>query len=386
MMTSTMRINSRLGAAIATFTILAATLAGCSTGARTSPAPGGSAPASPSATAERPSQRSPSYPPSAPPASAAPGSLDELPTAEGTLNDVLIAEDSVLVGGFVGPRFEPTILVFDGSWSTAEVPGTKGQVMALARLGGQFIAVGNELPDARNGFIWTSADGRIWTEAASISDAALYDVVATHDVAVAVGAHLDPEMRSMAAIWTSSDAQAWAEGTVAGAEQSSMGTATVWPEGFAASGNGPNGQTQPAWTAADPAAWTALTTDLEPPRLVIDIRDWDGGLAIAGASDKSGDQHPFVAMSADGKTWTQTMLSADEGYLSALAVAGETLVAAGVDADRLTLWTLAGETWQPATIEPEGASITAMDWTPDLGLLGVGSKAGNLALWRLGGG
>ena len=129
----------------------------------------------------------------------------------------------------------------------------------------------------------------------------------------------------------------------------------------------------------------ALTTDLEPPRIVADIVDWDGGLAAAGASDKSGNQHPFVALSNDGRAWTQTMLSPEEGYPSALAVAGETLVAAGVDADRLTVWTLAGDAWQPATIEPEGASITALDWTPDLGLVGVGGKAGNQALWRLGG-
>ena len=78
--------------------------------------------------------------------------------------------------------------------------------MGLAQLGGQMIAVGNELPDARTGFIWTSADGKNWTEAASIDDAALYDVMATHDVAVAVGAHLDADMASTAAVWTSSDA------------------------------------------------------------------------------------------------------------------------------------------------------------------------------------
>jgi hypothetical protein len=381
---STMSINSRLGIAIVAVTIVATALAGCSSAATPSPAPAGSA--SPAATPGGPTQGSPSSPPSAPSASAAAGSLDELPIVEGNLNDVLIAEETVLTAGFVGPNFEPAILLFDGSWSAAQVPGTRGQVMALARLGGRFIAVGNELPDARNGFIWTSPDGKVWTEAASISDAALYDVVATHDVAIAVGAHLDAEMRPTAAAWTSADGQAWAEAAVAGAEGSSMGTATVWSGGFAASGNGPNGQTQPVWTAADPADWEALTTNLAPPRIVADLVDWDGGLAAAGASDKSGDQHPFVALSGDGQAWTETMLSAEEGYLSTLAVAGETLVSAGVDADRLTLWTLTGDAWQPATIEPEGASITGMDWTPDVGLVGVGSKGGNQALWLLSGG
>jgi hypothetical protein len=194
-------------------------------------------------------------------------------------------------------------------------------------------------------------------------------------------------MASTAAAWTSSDAETWSEGAVAGAEGSSMRSLTVWSGGFATSGEGPNGETQPVWTAVDLAGWASLPTDLEPPRIVIDIVDWDGGLAVAGASDKSGDQHPYVALSGDGRAWTQMMLSPEEeGYASALAVAGETLVSAGVDADRLTLWTLAGDAWQPEAIEPEGATINDMAWTPDLGLVGVGSKDGNLALWRLGGG
>ncbi|HET9346925.1 MAG TPA: hypothetical protein VFO05_14630 [Candidatus Limnocylindrales bacterium] len=381
----TTRIDKPLGAAIAA--ILAIGLAGCSTAATPSVEPGGSAPVSPSSSAEGPTPGSTSNSPSAPPPSASAGDLADLPTVEGTLNDVLIGDGIVVTAGFSGPRGAPSILVYeDGAWSTAVVPGTRGQVMGLAQLGGQLIAVGNELPDARTGFIWTSEDGRSWTEATSIDDAALYEVVATHDVAVAVGAHLDEEMASVAASWTSSDGEAWSEGVVEGADGSSIRSVTVWSGGFAASGEGPNEATQPIWTAVDPAEWTSLTTDLEPPRIVIEIVDWAGGLAAAGASDKSGNQHPFVALSGDGAAWTQTMLSPDEeGYASSIALAGETLVAAGVDADRLTLWTLAGDAWQPQTIEPEGATISAMAWTPDLGLVGVGSKGGNQALWRLGG-
>jgi hypothetical protein len=272
-----------------------------------------------------------------------------------------------------------------GAWSAKDVPGEHGQVMGLAQLGGLFIAVGNELPDARTGFIWTSPDGVTWTEAESIDGAALYDVVATHDVAVAVGSHHDEEMRATAAVWTSSDGRTWTEASVAGAEGASIRSATVWSGGFAAAGEGPVDETQPIWTAVDPADWASLTTDLEPARIVTDIVDWAGGLAVPGASDKSGDQHPFVALSGDGARWTQTRLSTEEGYASAMAVAGETLVTAGVDADRLTVWMLAGDAWQPATIEPTGAAINAMTWTPDQGLIGVGSRDGNIALWRIGG-
>jgi hypothetical protein len=326
----------------------------------------------------------PSSPPSSPPESAAPVDLEDLPGVEGTLNDVLIGDGFVVAAGFGGALPEPAIFVYmDGAWSEATVPGTRGQVMGLAQLGGRLIAVGNELPEARIGFIWTSSDGRSWTEAASIDGAALYGVVATHDVAVAVGSHHDEEMNATAAVWQSSDGQEWAEGVAAKAEASSIRSVTVWSGGFAAAGEGPNGETQPIWTAVDPADWQALTTDLEPPRIVVDIVDWAGGLAVVGASDKSGDQHPFVAVSGDGMAWTQTRLSPEEGYASALAVAGEELVAAGVDADRLTLWTLAGDAWQPRVIEPEGATINRMAWAPDPGLIGVGSRRGEIALWRL---
>jgi hypothetical protein len=375
------RIGASLRAAIVAVLVMA--LIGCSAAATPSAQPDGSAPASPAASVGAPSQAPSS---SAQPTPAPTGDLVDIPIAEGTLNDVLLGDGLVVAAGFFDAKPVPAIIYYEGGgWSAADVPGTQGQVMGLAQLGGQYIAVGNELPDERNGFIWTSPDGRTWTEAATTEGAALYDVMATHDVAVAVGAHLDEEMASTAAVWTSPDGAAWAEGAVAGADGASIRSVTVWSGGFAASGEGPNGETQPIWTAVDPADWTALTTDLEPPRIVIDIVDWDGGLAIVGASDKSGDQHPFVALSGDGEAWTQTILNpADEGYASAIAVAGETLVAAGVDADRLTLWTLAGDTWQPETIEAEGATINAMAWNPDLALIGVGSRDRNLALWRLG--
>ena len=367
---------------------VASSLIGCASTGTPSSQPVGSASAPASASTE-PASTEPAAPgsPSVASPSVAVGDLETPPAVEGTLNDVLLLEDAVVAAGFSGTNPAPAIFVFrDATWSAAQVPAAQGQVMGLAQLGGQLIAVGNSLPEARTGFIWTSTDGHSWTEALSVEDAALYDVIATHDVAVAVGAHHDEEMAATAAAWTSADGRAWTEGTVGGAAGSAMRSATVWTGGFGASGEGPNGETQPIWTSSDAASWAALTTDLEPPRIVVDIADWNGGLATVGASDKSGNQHPFVALSDNGQTWSQPMLSTEaEGYGSALAVAGETLVAAGVYADRLTLWTLDSDVWQPQTIEPEGATINAMAWNPDLGLVGVGSRGGNVALWLLGG-
>jgi hypothetical protein len=341
------------------------------------PSASSGASASPSAAASAPAS------PSAPVASPVP---TDIPLAEGVLNAVWIGEGQIVaVGGYQGAAFKPAILVYEaGAWSPASVPDARGQLMGVTRLGGRFIAVGNALPDARNGFIWTSQDGRTWTSAKSIAGAALYDVVATHDVAVAVGAHLDPEMTSTAAAWVSSDGTRWNEARVGGATRASMRAVAVWPGGFAAAGDAPHDRTRPIWTATDPAAWTSLKTNLDLPLLVLDVAGWSSGLAVGGASDKSGNQHPFVALSADGRTWKRTNLSAQEGYLSALGLAGSTLVATGVDADRLTLWTLEGSAWQPTTIEAMGASVGGLGWSPEFGLVGVGARDGNQAVWELG--
>jgi hypothetical protein len=366
---------------LATLLMMVALIPGCSAvGETASTSPG----ATSSVATESPAASTPLPISSSAPPSTSPGGLENVPPAQGTLNAVWIGGGQVIaVGGYQGAAFKPAILVYQGgAWSVAAVPDAGGQVMGVTRLGGRFIAVGNELPDARNGFIWTSQDGRTWKEARRITDAALYDVVATHDIAVAVGASLDAEMTSTAAAWTSSDGTQWGKGTVSGASLSSIRAVTVWPSGFAAAGDAPHDRTRPIWKSVDPAGWTSLKTDLSPPLLVLDIQGWSSGLAVAGATDKSGNQHPFVAVSGDGRTWKRTNLStAAEGYVSALGLAGETLVSAGVDADRLTLWTLNGARWQPETIEPTGASIGGLAWTPEFGLLGVGAKDGNQALW-----
>jgi hypothetical protein len=303
------------------------------------------------------------------------------------LNAVWIGEGLIVaVGGYQGAAFKPAILVYqNGAWSTAKVPDAAGQVMAVTRLGGRFIAVGNELPDSRNGFIWTSQDGRTWKSVKTITGAALYDVVATHDVALAVGARLDADMTSTAAAWASDDGNRWDQARVGGAALASMRAVAVWPNGFAAVGDAPHDRTRPVWTTGDAAAWTALKTNLDRPLLVLDVAGWSGGLAAGGATDKSGNQHPFVALSGDGRTWKRTNLStAAEGYVSALGLAGEKVVAAGVDADRLTIWTLQGASWRPTVVEPMGAAIGGLGWSPEFGLVGVGTRDGNQAVWALG--
>jgi hypothetical protein len=313
------------------------------------------------------------------------GDIEGVPPGEGVLNAVWVGADSVVAGGFAGPSFHATILIFGGDgWTVATTPDAPGQVTGIARLGDRWIAVGNGLPDIRDGFIWDSTDGRTWNVVQTIEDAALYDLVVGDGVVVAAGALLDDEMHATAAAWSSTDGTTWLPADVEAADGTSIAPLTTTPDGFAATGDRPLGQPRPFWSATTAGSWSAQDNDLGDQLLPVDLVPWNDGLALVGASGRSGDQHPFVALSDDGRRWEQTNLSTDEGYASAVAVANERLVVAGVDADRSTLWTLRDDAWDAETLEGEGASIMALTWDAERGLIAVGSRVGQHAVWSLG--
>jgi hypothetical protein len=291
---------------------------------------------------------------------------------------------TIVAGGFTGPRFAATILVFtDGVWAAADVPEAVGQVAGIVRHGDRWIAVGNSLPDTRSGFIWDSTDGRVWRSIRTIDDGALYDIAAGPGGVVAVGAKLDAEMTATAAAWSSTDGSTWQRSTVAAAARTSMGPVASTSAGFAAAGDRPLGQPRPIWTATLPSSWASISNDLNDQSIPADLVAWDERLALVGASGRSGDQHPFVAFSDDGAAWVRTLLSEAEGYASAAVVASDRLVVAGIDADRLVVWSFDGGAWTAETLAPEGASISALALDPALGLVGVGARDGALAAWIL---
>ena len=364
---------------------IAALVAACATSA----SPSGGSSATSTSGAPNPSA-SIDQPGASPSTAGSPASPDDafldLPASEGALNAISISNGTIVAGGFAGPVFTSTILAFVGnSWSVAEVPDVPGQVSGIARIGDRWIAVGNGLPDNRIGFIWESADGLAWQPQQTIQDAALYDVIAGSGAIVAVGASLDAEMNATAAAWSSTDGSTWERATVAGSEGASMGPVATTPTGFVATGDRRLGATRPLWVSDTATSWEVLENDLSDQLLPTDILVWGDQYVLVGASGKSGDQHPFVALSTDGNAWQQTNLSeADEGYASAAGVASERLVVGGVDADRLTLWSLRDGAWEADTFEPTGASISALTWDADLGLLGVGSRDGRQAVWLFG--
>jgi hypothetical protein len=355
--------------------ILAVIIAGCAT--TTSPSAGTSAAASPPGA---PTPFVTDHPTGSPPSLA--DAVVDLPSAEGGLNAIWSGDGTIVAGGFAGPDFTSTILAFDGtSWSVAEVPDEPGQVTGIARIGNRIIAVGNGLPDIRHGFIWESEDGRIWHTLRTIEDAALYDVIAGEGVIVAAGADLDAEMNATAMAWFSTDGANWEQAEVASAVGTSIGSVTATVEGFAATGDRRLGEARPFWQAKAASSWTAVQNDLGDQLLPSDIVAWGDRLALAGASGKSGDQHPFVALSPDGQRWERTILSEAEGYASAAVVVNDRLVVAGIDGDRLTLWSLRDGAWDADTYEQSGASISALTWVADVGLVAVGARDGRHATW-----
>ena len=332
-----------------------------------------SQPASPSASAQ---------PTTAAPTTSPVEAFRAIPQTEGTLNALAVGPDTIVVGGFSGPSFAASIQVFaDGAWSTATVPDSPGQVTGIVAFGDGLIAVGNTLPDTRTGFVWGSTDGKAWRQLDTIDDAALHDVIAADGMIVAVGARLDAEMNATASAWTSTDGASWELARVTGASRAAMGAITTTGDGFAAIGDRRLGQPRPVWTATAATSWSAAANDLDDQLLPIDIVESPAGLAIVGASGRSGDQHPFVAVSADAERWQQMNFSREEGYASAVTLVEDRLVVAGIDADRLTLWWQQGAEWQAEPHDPMGATINGLTWYPEWGLLGIGSKDAAHAAW-----
>jgi hypothetical protein len=370
--------------------VIALWLGACSAppGSPAGTAPAGSAAsAAPSATAQPP-QGSPtgsaeaSASPSPTPSSDPLAGFASIPPAEGVLNAITVRDGTIVVGGFLGPRFAPSIQVLaDGTWTAASVPDGSGQVTGIVAFGDRLIAVGNTLPDSRTGFIWESTDGRAWRPVETLAAATLDDIAVRDGVAVAVGARLDAEMDATATAWRSTDGTGWQRASVSGAGSSTMQSIAATSTGFAATGHRRLGEPRPFWTSPDGRRWTAVETDLDDQLLPTDLAAQGAELVMVGASGRSGDQHPFVATSADGARWRRTNLSTAEGYASAVAVALDRVVVDGVDADRHTQWSEDGGGWGATTYETSGAAVSALWWDPTSGLLGVGSRDGLGATW-----
>ena len=92
-----------------------------------------------------------------------------------------------------------------------------------------------------------------------------------------------------------------------------MGSVATTPDGFVATGDRASEPPDRSGVSTTATSWEVLENDLGDQLLPTDIVAWGEQYVLVGASGKSGDQHPFVALSTDGQAWQQTNLSEGGG-------------------------------------------------------------------------
>lgn len=132
----------------------------------------------------------------------------ELPLDEGTISDVVVTDDGMIVAGFdvaggrmwtVDDRGTPTAA--DGDFGATTIQG-------VAEVDGGYVAMGSGIGDLLP-VLWTSEDGRAWTRhdldpTVFAPEDEINDMTAVDGRVVAVGSGPDG-----AALWISDDGRAW---------------------------------------------------------------------------------------------------------------------------------------------------------------------------------
>ncbi|HXR26503.1 MAG TPA: hypothetical protein VN771_01455 [Candidatus Baltobacteraceae bacterium] len=186
-----------------------------------------------------------------------------------------------------------------------------------------------------------------------------------------------------AAIWQSSDGQAWQPASgFASPPQSALLGVVDGPRGWVAVGT--VGRAGAAWQSSDGATWTAATTGLTTPgtvHLSAVSTTQTGYLAGGAVIDQAGATAATVWGSADGRTWTAQALPGGSGAeIHGLASAGTTTVAVGwateAGIDRaVAWWTADGRTWQRIPLDPAAGTRAQAVAHTDAGWVTVGSRA-----------
>jgi hypothetical protein len=221
----------------------------------------------------------------------------------------------VVAVGRQGER--PMVWMRHGSsaWRDVELAaGTSSTTEVWDLAGG--VAVGDatsDLTGEQTAIAWQLGRSGRWAEVARIPGAAMYAVKATDEGFVAVGKHSAPFDDDRAAIWTSRDGRTWSE------VRDPFGTTTrlVFLLGagrsFVAIGPEPHGEGfvgLVSWVTDDAGqTWTRRPLDLEgafPDELRIDAvcRLGDRGYLVAGVVEGLRPTS-YVAASPDGVTWRE---------------------------------------------------------------------------------
>jgi hypothetical protein len=207
--------------------------------------------------------------------------------------------------------------------------------------------------DANRAAVYRSEDGVTWRTVDAELEGQLIDVVATDDGLYAVGG---VPGQDAAGVWFSADGESW-ERTGGDFEHAFMWAIAEGGPGLVAVGWRRNPEPDLAvWTSPDGVEWT-LVPDPEgfAGFEATDLIDLDGTLVMAGSPfDGGGGQ---IWTSQDGTTWelADADLGGDGAYARTLALTPAGLIATGGGADA------AGRAWisaDGASWEPLGEPVT----------------------------
>lgn len=140
-------------------------------------------------------------------------SVTELPLHEGTISDVAVVGDTVVVVGFDVRGARAWVMRGDGPVEDADGEGFAGATIAgVAAVRDGFVALGRDVVDLRP-IAWTSSDGRAWAREdldadVFAPDEQINDLATVAERVVAVGGSPDG-----GAVWTSPDGRSWVRGS-----------------------------------------------------------------------------------------------------------------------------------------------------------------------------
>lgn len=251
----------------------------------------------------------------------------------------------VAVGWREGPdATQPAVWVsVDGlDWRHVDDPNlVRGQMSAVAANSVGYVALGFD-PDTDEGLVWTSRDGRAWSEALVVPEfeiqPSINDIVALGEGFVAFGSTAHDER---AALWTSLDGRNWQR--VLGLPTSPSSTVnSVTASGARLVAVGASyadeGTFALAWASEDGIDWRATLDDTSAEAgEMVGVVSVRGGFLAAGSLEgpEREDLHGVVWWSSDGLTWLREpdLPIFAHGRVADLVRAGPGLVVIGETAD-----------------------------------------------------
>jgi hypothetical protein len=282
-----------------------------------------------------------------------------------------------------GSTWTRAALTGAGQTGTGQTGAGRGQFAGVAHGSAGWLAVGTALSGAGRGgpLIASSADARAWTVAGGTGTAgAVTAAVAADRKGFVIVGHRPARGGAVtAAAWYAPGLAGWRTAAIAskaGHGQTLMTAVTATARGFAAVGAA--GTRPAAWLSADGRTWrqSVLTAPAGAARAALAYVAAHGAVVVAAgtAFSAAGTGSPFAEVSADsGATWTLVRLPGPVGgraaAVTALTAAGAGFTAAGTygtgAGSAVVLWTLpaaGGTGWTTAT--PQGTGLAGSPTGP----------------------